>query len=105
MNKTEKDIRIVLDFIKIYCAQKHKNVDKVFIEEYNAMLCPDCLDLARYAVKRRMACPKNPKPPCKKCDTPCYSPKFKGKIREVMKFSGIYLIKRGRLDYLLHYFK
>jgi len=104
MDKKDKDIKVVLDFITIYCRENHKNVEKNFIEEINATLCPDCKELALYAVKRRRLCPKNPKPACKKCDTPCYAPKYKEKIRKVMKFSGIYSIKRGRLDYLYHYF-
>lgn len=105
MDKKDKDIKVVLDFIKVYCTQNHYKNEKEYVEEYKAFLCPDCKDLAQYAVKRRMLCRKDPKPTCKKCDTPCYSPRYKERIKKVMKFSGIYLIKRGRWDYLYHYFR
>jgi hypothetical protein len=42
---------------------------------------------------------------CKKCTTPCYKGEYRSKIREIMKFSGIYLVKYGRLDVLYHYLK
>lgn len=104
MGKKDKDIKIVLDFIKIYCDHNHQKEEKEYIEEYKASLCSQCKELAQYAVKRRSLCPKDPKPACKKCDTPCYGPQYKEKIRKVMKFSGIHVIKKGRLDYLFHYF-
>ena len=46
---------------------------------------------------------KKAKPMCKKCSTHCYAPSYQEKIREVMKFSGLYLIRHGRLDLLAHY--
>ena len=33
----------------------------------------------------------------------CYKGEYKEKIREIMKFSGIYMIKHGRVDMLYHY--
>ncbi len=111
MNKIDKDIKLLLDFIKVYCKKNHQNrqknlVKNVLIDHYGEnYLCDECNELAVYAAKRREKCPKDPKPACKNCDTKCYSSKYSQKIREVMKFSGIYLIKRGRLDYLYHYFK
>ena len=75
------------------------------LENYDINLCNDCLDLAKYAIKRREFCPKDPKPACKKCSTPCYVPKYKEKIRKVMRFSGMYYIKKGRLDYIYKYFR
>ena len=67
------------------------------LENYDINLCNDCLDLAKYAIKRREFCPKDPKPACKKCSTPCYAPKYKEKIRKVMRFSGMYYIKKDDL--------
>jgi hypothetical protein len=40
---------------------------------------------------------------CKKCHTQCYNRNYREKVREVMRFSGPYLIKRGRLDLIYHY--
>ncbi|MBM7854094.1 hypothetical protein JOC37_000466 [Desulfohalotomaculum tongense] len=104
MDKQAKDVALLLNFIKTYCHYHHRNQDTVRVENTELKLCSDCCALAKYAVKRRLNCPKNPKPACKKCDTHCYAPKYRKKIQEVMKFSGIYYMKRGRIDYLLHYF-
>lgn len=105
MGKEDKDIKVVLDFIKIFCEKNHEGKEKILLEDSNIWLCKECMDLALYAVKKRRICKKNPKPPCKKCDTPCYSLKYKEQIRKIMKFSGIYYVKRGRLDYLYHYLR
>ncbi|MFH1998920.1 MAG: nitrous oxide-stimulated promoter family protein [Planctomycetota bacterium] len=40
----------------------------------------------------------------KACDTHCYKPAYRAKIKEVMRYSGIHFIKRGRLDWLVRYF-
>jgi hypothetical protein len=34
----------------------------------------------------------------------CYQPGHREKVRAIMRFSGPYLIRRGRLDLLWHYF-
>lgn len=105
MNKVEKDIDILLKFIATHCQHNHQEQRTLNIQDTVLELCDDCVDLAQYAVKRRISCPKNPKPACKDCDTHCYIPKYRQQIKKAMKFSGIHFIKRGRLDYLYHYFK
>ena len=105
MEKVEKDITIVLKFIATYCHHNHHGQQAVKIQHMDMDLCNECTDLAQYAVKRRINCPKNPKPACKDCDIHCYMPKYRQEIKKAMKFSGIHFIKRGRLDYLYHYFK
>jgi hypothetical protein len=44
-----------------------------------------------------------PKPTCKKCEIHCYLPEQRGKIKEIMRHSGMALIKRGRFDLIFHY--
>lgn len=43
-------------------------------------------------------------PACKNCTVHCYAPEMRQRIRQVMKFSGIYFIKCGRLDWVWRYF-
>lgn len=105
MERKDKDIKILLDFITVYCRENHKEVEQHYVPELQVDLCSDCEELAVYGVKRRRLCPKNPKPSCKNCDTPCYGPAYKDKIKKIMKFSGTYFIKRGRIDYLYHYLR
>ncbi|AOT69149.1 nitrous oxide-stimulated promoter family protein [Geosporobacter ferrireducens] len=106
----KKDISILLDFIYVYCEHIHgeakkspvlyKNLDL----EKTVCLCKECSDLAIYAIDRRMDCPFIHKPPCKKCEIRCYSEDYREEIRKVMRYSGTYFIRRGRIDYLIKYF-
>jgi hypothetical protein len=89
-----KDEKILRRFIGVYCKEKHGTLD----------LCPSCSELLNYALKRNEKCPLDPKPQCKNCKIHCYKPAMRIGMKEVMKFSGIWHIKRGRLDWLWHYF-
>jgi hypothetical protein len=75
------------------------------LEKGRVVLCNDCTRLLRYGLTMRIRCPHDPKPMCKKCPAPCYRNEYRRRIREVMRFSGTYLIKRGRLDLLYHFFR
>ena len=111
--KKIEDVQILIRFIQIFCREKHpKDSRKPFISPFEEMaplvddrlqLCESCSELLAYGMRRRLQCPHNPKPACKKCEKQCYSKEYRERIREVMKFSGPYLIKRGRLDLLYHY--
>lgn len=83
-------------FMAVYCRAQHGKDRRG--------LCPACAGLERYAFARLDRCPYDPKPKCKRCPTHCYKPEYRAKIREVMRFSGIYFVKRGRLDWLIRYF-
>ena len=56
-----------------------------------------------YACERRLRCPLEEKPACKHCPVHCYRPGHREKVREIMRFSGRHLIRRGRLDLLWRY--
>jgi len=112
--KIDKDTRILAQFIEVYCEKKHPGLDKapwesadgysVSIENASPLLCQDCADLLDYSANRRGLCPLDPKPTCKNCEIHCYAPENRAKIREVMRFSGMHMIKRGRIDMIFHYF-
>jgi hypothetical protein len=113
-DKEKDDIRTLMKFVSIFCRENHKGekapfsfklLDTKEIDEKEVSLCPECSRLLTYGLTMRMKCPHDPKPMCKKCDTQCYRGDYKDKIREVMKFSGIYLVKHGRLDMLYHYLR
>jgi recombinational DNA repair protein RecR len=105
MQKVDKDIDIALKFIETYCQHHHQNQQTVLLQNNKSLhVCEECKNLSDYAIKRRQNCPQNPKPACKNCKIHCYAPKYREKIKQAMKFSGIYYIKRGRIDYLIHYF-
>ncbi|HYA91219.1 MAG TPA: nitrous oxide-stimulated promoter family protein [Thermodesulfobacteriota bacterium] len=112
--KEKDDIRTLMKFERIYCRENHNGAKSPFsfklfdikeIEKKEISLCSDCTRLLTYGLTMRLKCPHEPKPMCKKCETQCYHGEYKSKIREVMKFSGMYLVKRGRMDLLYHYFR
>ena len=111
--KEKDDIRTLMKFVGIYCRENHNEEKAPFlfklfdikeIEKKEISLCPDCTRLLTYGLTMRLKCPHDPKPMCKKCETQCYHGDYKSKIREVMKFSGIHMVKHGRVDMLYHYF-
>lgn len=112
--KIRKDIVIISDFIKIFCEELHNERDKKqvkfsgkikeYLSGYSMILCADCKNLLLYSAGKRIACQFYPKPMCKKCITPCYKEDCRAKIKDVMKFSGKYLLKKGRLDLLYKFY-
>lgn len=71
--------KVVELMIRIYCRKKEKN----------AVLCPDCEELLRYAHTRLDRCPfGEKKSSCKKCTVHCYKPAMRERMRTVMRFSG-----------------
>ncbi len=112
--KKNKDIRVLRDFISIFCREKHQSEDRdVFLIKdvrlhhslghKELVLCQDCSKLLNHGIAKLLLCPYDPKPMCKKCETHCYAPGYREKIRKVMRFSGLYLVKHGRLDLMVHY--
>jgi hypothetical protein len=108
------DIQVLMRFIGVYCKEKHNQQKALFhskhlilneLETYTPMLCEDCSRLLTYGLMMRLKCPNDPKPMCKKCDTQCYQGDYKTKIKKIMKFSGMFLIKHGRIDLLYHYLR
>jgi len=113
-DKKRKDIKVLSRFIAIYCREHHRTEvrDKFPIKDErlrnslghkDLLLCKDCSKLLSHGIAKLLLCPYDPKPTCKKCETHCYAPGYRERIREVMRFSGLYLVKRGRLDLMVHY--
>ena len=113
-DKKRKDIKVLSQFIAIYCREHHRTeVRDAFpikderlrssLGHKDLLLCKDCSKLLSHGIAKLLLCPYDPKPICKKCETHCYAPGYRERIREVMRFSGLYLVKRGRLDLMVHY--
>ena len=113
-NKKAKDLRVLSGFIAIFCQENHQAEDRdIFpikddrlrqaLGDRKLVLCHDCTKLLNHGIAKLLLCPYDPKPMCKKCETHCYAPGYREKMRQVMRFSGRYLIRHGRLDLLIHY--
>ena len=106
----QKDFKTLALFIEIYCKKHHVNRTPMVLNVHNAEisfghpldLCPACIRLLTHAVVKRLHCPKDPKPSCKKCSNHCYHNTYRSQIREVMRYSGMHMVLRGRVDYLRH---
>lgn len=92
----DKQFEILERFIEVYCSVHHGTNKK--------KLCEDCNELLGYARGRLEKCPYDPKPKCKDCKTHCYKSEYREKIKSIMHFSGMYFVKRGRIDWLIKYF-
>jgi hypothetical protein len=92
----QREKKILKRFTEIYCRAHHATNGR--------SLCPTCQGLVSYAYGRLEKCPYDPKPKCKDCPTHCYRPDYREQVKNIMRFSGKYFVKRGRLDWLLRYF-
>ena len=67
--------------IAIYCCGSHKSK--------RGQLCHECQELLDYADARVEHCPHmESKTFCSNCNTHCYKPEMREKIRQVMRYSG-----------------
>ena len=104
----KRELKVLIDFVELYCHARHEDSVKagVALQGVNCKeprLCGECAGLLEHAVLKRLHCPLDPKPACKRCPIHCYGKDYRGRIREIMAFSGRRMILRGRLDYIRHF--
>ena len=115
-DKKGKDVKVLSDFIAIFCREHHRAEARdtfpikdarlrSVLGDKELVLCTDCSRLLNHGIAKLLLCPYDPKPACRKCETHCYAPGYRERMREVMRFSGPYMIKHGRLDLMFHYLK
>lgn len=81
--KRQKEIEVVTKMIQIYCKKKHKC----------NTVCDECQDLINYATLRTTRCPfMSNKTFCSNCRVHCYKNEYRVKIKEVMRFSGPWML-------------
>ena len=108
--KERQDLKVLALFTSVYCQVHHAGMQQPIADlplELKSLsrfrCCADCREFLLYAIDRRLKCPLDPKPACKNCQLHCYRPGHREKVREIMRFSGKNLIRKGRLDLLWHY--
>ena len=80
-SKRKREEKVVSFMIALYCRKNHGS--------RKGELCPECRELADYAVSRSEHCPfMETKTFCSNCKVHCYKPEMREKIRKVMRFSG-----------------
>ncbi|MGQ9617991.1 MAG: hypothetical protein ACUVUG_03405 [Candidatus Aminicenantia bacterium] len=112
--KLKKDISILAIFVEIYFGNFHKDKEKNtlfvrgvlknFSKEISKLLCEDCVRILLNSVIKRVICPYEPKLAGKN-DQQIVIQMVSGRWDEgVIRFSGAYLIKKGKLDYIFKHF-
>ena len=92
--KREKEKELVSQMISLYCKKKHGGKHG---------LCRDCAELDDYARARSDRCPfMETKTFCSNCKVHCYQPAMRGKIRDVMRFSGPRMIFHHPVTAICH---
>ncbi len=77
--KRKQEQELIGEMIALYCKGNHKA----------SGLCPECEGLKAYAEERSARCPyMETKTFCSNCQTHCYKPDMREKIRLVMRYSG-----------------
>lgn len=81
--KRKSEIKMLSLMIGIYCRRSH-NCDE---------LCDECKELLVYASSRVNRCPfMETKTFCSSCKSHCYSPIMRERIRDVMRYSGKWML-------------
>ncbi len=79
-NQKNKDLRVLSDFISIFCRENHRTEVKGVFPIKNArlhlvlgnkklILCQNCRKLMNHGIAKLLLCPYDPKPMHKKCKT------------------------------------
>lgn len=104
--KRRDEKKIVSSMIAVYCRKKHAERSKTSVISEGGkkiQLCEDCADLLDYAMKRAERCPMmESKTFCSQCRVHCYSPNMQGKIKNVMRTAGPYMLLKNPVAVVRH---
>ncbi len=79
----QEEKETVTKMIRIYCKKKHHQKE----------LCENCQGINDYALKRLSYCQfGEEKSACSNCPVHCYKPDARQKIKEIMRFSGPWML-------------
>lgn len=114
-DQRKRDIAILGKFVALYCQGRHAKKQKAIVIGHGKIerciaplslrLCDECAKLFLYAASKRFICPYHPKPACKDCEAHCYGETHRNKIREIMRYSGMRMILRGKVSYIKKFFQ
>lgn len=94
LKNLEKEKKIIPIMIAKYCKGNHKAERKAQGVK-GKLVCAECKELTEYALFRLDKCPfKVNKKFCSFCKIHCYKPEMRGRIKQVMKYSGHRLMFR-----------
>ncbi len=87
-----REARTIESMIQIYC---HRKCGRHTADGTSKGLCTECQELFDYAVVRLNKCPfQEEKSTCANCKVHCYKPEMRERIRDVMRYSGPFMLYR-----------
>ena len=87
-----REEKTIAAMIALYCRDHHAGAPAAACDDG---LCAECADLLDYARLRLGKCRYGAaKPACVGCETHCYRPAMRERVREVMSYSGPRMLKR-----------
>ena len=94
VQRLAREKRTLTEMIRIYCSG-HRNAKEG--------LCPECIALHEYAMRRLDLCPfGGEKPACSRCPIHCYQPQMRERVRAVMRYAGPRMLLRHPVLAVLH---
>lgn len=101
--RREREKRVISYMICLYCSKHHAAHERTHVAHCGERVCPDCLELDSFAVKRTERCPNMAtKTSCNKCAHPCYPAAMRNNIRSVMRYAGPRMIYTHPLAAIRH---
>lgn len=93
-NSIENQKKTLALMVFIYCNGK----------KHNAPICPVCMELLEYAKERLDTCKYGiDKPLCSNCETHCYKPEMRERVKEAMRYSGPRMLYHYPIMALKHF--
>lgn len=87
--RREREKRTISQMVCLYCADHHETADRTERAWCGEAVCPECLALDEYCVKRTERCRSMAvKTSCEECGNHCYAPAQREAIRGVMRYAG-----------------
>ncbi|WP_342429410.1 nitrous oxide-stimulated promoter family protein [Neobacillus sp. FSL H8-0543] len=81
--KVQKEKEMVTQMIELYCRKKH----------HHEKLCKECQTVKIYAHRRLSLCRfGEEKSACSNCSIHCYKPKYRDRMKTIMRFSGPWML-------------
>jgi hypothetical protein len=94
-----REEKTIAAMIAMYCRDHHATA----AADDGEGLCPECAGLLVYARLRLERCRYGAaKPTCANCETHCYRPEMRGRVRTVMRYSGPRMLRRHPMLALAH---
>jgi len=85
-----REEKTIAAMVALYCRDHHETAPG----DEGDGLCSECAELVAYARLRLEKCPYGAdKPTCANCETHCYKPAMRERVRVVMGYSGPRMLK------------